>query len=240
MTTLKAHRVTVLTLSAVAVIGLLAVPGNASIPNRNTSITAKLSITAHAVLPPNSDAYGHTYQEWSALWWQWFLPLTTEEFNACAIGGLGKVAFLLAGPGACSGAVSTGTALFLPIANVECSTLEAPPFYGATENERRACAESYLPLLTAPGQILAADIDGVPIQNVSIYQTTSSDYAFTIQGPDNVFGIACASYPCTGRSTATGYYLLSAPLPPGIHTIHVVATGFGVDTTWTLAVQPGR
>jgi hypothetical protein len=240
MTIHDANRITANALSALALFGLLAAPVNASIPNRVTAVAAGSKISPDAVLPPNSNAYGHTYQEWSALWWQWFLPLTTEELNSCSIGGSGHVAFLLAGPATCAGAVSTGTPLFFPIANVECSTLEAPPFYGATASERRACAESYLPLLTAPGQTLAADIDGVPVQNISIYKTTSPDYTFTIPGADNVFGIVCGSYPCVGQSTAAGYYVLVTPLPPGVHMIHIIATGFGVDTTWVLAVRPGR
>lgn len=240
MRTQAAQRITANAVSAIALFNLLSAPVNASIPNRITAVAAKSKIAAESVLPPNSKAYGNTYQEWSALWWQWFLPLTTEEFNACSIGGSGQVAFLLAGPAVCGGNVSAGTPLFFPIGNVECSTLEAPPFFGATPSERRACAESYLPLLTAPGQTLAADIDGVPIQNISIYNTISPDYTFTIPGPDNVFGITCGSYRCTGQSTAAGYYALVTPLPPGTHTIHIVATGFGVDTTWVLSVQRGR
>ena len=67
------------------------------------------------------------------------------------------------------------------------------------------------------------------------------DFNFTITSPDNVFGIACPSslYPCTGQATGAGYYLMLAPLPPGTHTIHIVATGFGIDTTFTLSVTPG-
>jgi hypothetical protein len=230
-------------LIAVAILQLFPTASNASIPNRTTatrSATEKGENANPTVLPPGSDSHGKTYAEWSAAWWQFFLPLTTEEFNACSIGTSGSVAFLLLGPATCAGTVKTGTAVFFPIANVECSTLEAPPFFGATAAQRKACAESYLPLLFAPGQKLTAEVDGVSIQNVTSYLATSPDYTFTIQSADNVFGISCASYPCSGQSTATGYYLMLTPMPPGTHTIHIVATGFGVDTTWTLAVHPGK
>lgn len=230
-------------LTGIAIVQLFAGSVNASIPNRTTAARAAASrskFTNQMVLPPRSHPYGNTYEDWTALWWQWFLPLTAEQFNACSIGGSGSVAFLLAGPPTCSGTVSTGTALFFPVANVECSSLEPPPFFGATADQRRACAEGYLPLLFAPGQTLSAEVDGIPVQPITEFDAVSPDFTFTIPGPDNVFGIACASYPCTGQSTAAGYYLMLTPLPPGVHTIHLVATGFGIDTTWTLAVQPGR
>jgi hypothetical protein len=217
-----------------AVLQLFAGGAKASIPNRTTAArTAAIrgAFSNQMVLPPGSHAYGDTYQNWTALWWQWFLPLTTEEFNACSVGTPDSVAFLLAGPATCSGIVPTGTPLFFPVANVECSSLESPPFFGATAPESKACAESYLPLLFAPGQTLTVVIDGTPVQNITGLLATSPDFTFTIPGPDNAFEITCGSYPCTGQSTATGYYLMLTPLPPGRHTIHIVAMGFGIDTT---------
>src|SRR5579872_6534598 len=211
MTTHIANRIAGRLLTSIAIVQLFAGSVNASIPNRTAAARAAASRGAFSdqmVLPPGSHSYGNTYQDWTALWWQWFLPLTTEEFSACSIGSSGSVAFLLAGPATCSGTVPTGTPLFFPIANVECSTLESPPFFGGTAAERRACAESYLPLLFAPGQTLSAEVDGNLIPSITSFGVTSPDFTFTIPGPDNVFGIACASYPCTGQSTAAGYYLM--------------------------------
>ena len=126
------------------------------------------------VLPPGSSPHGKTYEEWSALWSQWFLPLSRAEFDACSIGRFGSVAFLLTGPPTCAGTVATGTTLFFPIADIECSSLETPPFYGAMPSERRTCAEGFLSLLFGPGQTLAVAVDGAPIHNLTSYGATSA------------------------------------------------------------------
>jgi hypothetical protein len=185
------------------------------------------------VLPPVSSAHGKTYSEWSVLWWQWFLPLTAAQFNACTIGdGGGHVAFLLAGPSACAGTVAPGTSLFFPVASVECSSLEAPPFFGATAADRNTCAKGFFDALA--GGTLTVKIDDTELQNLTAYSTISPDFPFTV-GPDNVFNISCSGS-CTGASTGYGYYLMLNPLPPGSHTIHIVAGNYGIDTTWQLTV----
>jgi hypothetical protein len=185
------------------------------------------------VLSPVTSPYGKTYSEWSVLWWQWFLPLSSTQFNTCAIGqGANNVAFLLAGPPSCAGTVPSGTALFFPVANVECSSLEQPPFYGADADARETCAKRFFHKLQ-DGSV-SFQLDGVSVQSITSYHTESPDFSFTV-GSDNVFNIPCAGS-CTGQSTAFGYYLMLAPLPPGTHTLHMVAPNYGIDTSWVLVV----
>jgi hypothetical protein len=236
------QRMTGYLLSAVAAIQLFPAVSNAAVPNRATAARAAAAApnSNPRVLPPGSSPHGKTYEEWSALWWQWFLPLNFGDYTACSIGRFESVAFLLTGPPTCAGSIPTGTTLFFPIATVECSSLEPIPFFGDTPIARRTCAEGFLPLLFGPGQTLAVEVDGVPIHNLTGYGATSTDFNFTITGPGNVFGIPCPSPPCTGQATGAGYYLMLAPLSPGTYTIHIVATGFGIDTTFTLSVTPGR
>jgi hypothetical protein len=143
------------------------------------------------------------------------------------------VAFLLAGPPACAGTVRLGTSLFFPAGNVECSDLEADPFHGADAAARDSCAKGWLDFLLTGA--LAVEIDGEPVHNVTNYLAASGDFDFTV-GPDNVFGIACSGA-CSGKASGYGYYLMLAPLPPGTHTIHIVAAAAGIDTTWTLTVR---
>lgn len=99
------------------------------------------------VLPVESRAFGRSYGEWSAAWWQWAYgipvpvnPLFDETGARCGTGQSGKVWFL-AGVFNASGTavrndceVPTGTALFVPILNGECSNVEGN---GTTEPEWR-------------------------------------------------------------------------------------------------------
>jgi hypothetical protein len=225
-------RITIWLLVAVAVLALAPTVSLAGIPKALPSANTAANSNP-TVLPPNSMPYGKTYSEWSVLWWQWFLPLTAAQFNACTIGHSDNVAFLLAGPPTCGGTVLPGTSLFFPIANVECSNLEPPPFHGDTARERNNCALGLFQSLTGT---LTLEIDGKALQNLASYTTVSPDFAFTV-GSDNVFGINCPSGSCPGRSTGYGYYLMLAPLQPGMHTIHIAASAYGIDTLWTLTVR---
>jgi hypothetical protein len=42
-----------------------------------------------------------------------------------------------------------GTSILVPLINIECSSLEPPPFFGATPAERRTCAEGFADAFTA-------------------------------------------------------------------------------------------
>src|SRR4029450_3768987 len=135
--------------------------------------------------------------------------------------------FLLAGPAECTATVLPGKALFFPIANADCSSLEPPPFHGDTPAERDTCAAN---LISGVGT-LNVKIDGVNVDNPNGYQVVSPDFPFTV-GPDNVFGIPCPStssntgnVECSGLASANGYYLMIAPLPKGAHTLQITATG---------------
>jgi hypothetical protein len=215
---------------AVATLVLIPSALFAGIPGPHTVAKAAGAGAKANELPIGSKPHGKSYEQWSVLWWQWFLPLTAAQFNACSIGQSGPVAFLLAGPLSCTGSVQPGTALFFPIANIECSNLEPAPFHGDTPAERAACAASFLSIVGTIG----VTIDGVPVRHPTSFHALSPDFSFKV-GPDNVFGIPCSGE-CSGLSSGDGYYLMLTPLPPGDHTIHITATGFGLDTTFNLRV----
>ena len=63
-------------------------------------------------------------------------------------------------------------ALLFPIINTECASVEPPPFFGATEAARRACAKSIAD--SAAG--LTARIVGVAIQNLTNYRSSSPNF----------------------------------------------------------------
>jgi hypothetical protein len=228
MTNRVCVRITIYLLIAVAAFAVAPPVLFAGISTPSAASTAASSNPT--VLPPAKPPYGRTYADWSVLWWQWFLPLTQTQISACTIGqSAANVAFLWAGPHGCLGTISSHTSLFFPIGNVDCSSLEASPFFGATPTARDSCAFTFFTQLSTG----TVEIDAVRQPN---YPTKSPDFTFTV-GSDNVFGITCNPGSCTGQATGYGYYLMLAPLPIGTHTIHILATDYGIDTTWTINVQ---
>lgn len=214
------------------IIGLTLMPAVSFSANTNPKIA-----------PPNSRPYGMTYAEWSARWWQWAISLPADhnpltDTADCSTGQLGPVWFLggpfwpAANPDVRNCNVPAGKALFFPIVDTECSDLETPPWYGATEADRRTCASTSMNTAVD----LVAEIDGVAVQNIAAYRAGSPNYYFTAPDP-NVLGIAAGS----GQSVADGFYLMVAPLPAGRHTIHFSATmldsGWSLDLTYYLNVK---
>jgi hypothetical protein len=224
MTNRVCARISVCLLVAVAVLAL--------------APTVSFGANSKPVLPPTSRPFGKTYAEWSVLWWQGFLPLTNAQFNACTIGqGPSNVRFLYGGmmnglPLVCGPQTVQSHTFFFPVGNVECSNLEGAPFHGDTAAARDNCAFNFFTQLSTGTVTLDGDLLDNLLPN---YPTKSPDFAFTV-GSDNVFGINCTSGSCPGQSTGYGYYLMLS-LPPGTHTIHIKASDYGVDTTWTLTVQ---
>ncbi len=195
------------------------------------------------VLPPTSHPYGATYSQWSARWWQWDLLLPADQNPSFDDGGncsngangqSGPVWFLTgvintSGTAVRNCTVPAAKAMFFPIINAECSTLEAPPFHGDNEAQLRACAESF-----HIGDVYAT-IDGRAVQDLNAYRVDSGLFNFTV--PDNnVLGVPAGS----GQSVSIGYYLMLAPLSIGQHTIHFGGTytdfDFTLDITYHLTV----
>jgi hypothetical protein len=145
-------------------------------------------------------------------------------------GQSGPVWFLAGvfGPAECSGTVPAGKALFFPLADAECSTLEDPPFHGDTEAEQRSCAKLSADQIVAAN--LFCEIDGVAVTNLESYRVASPQFEFTAPTPW-VFGVVGGP----GTAVGDGYYLLLRPLSLGEHTIHF-GGDFGIDTTFHLTV----
>jgi len=209
----------------VGVVVLLMVPFTVSAGNPNPG-----------VLPPNSSPNGSTYGEWSARWWQWALgqpadvnPVLDTDGEFCKQGQAGPVWFLagtFGGDADRSCTVPTGKKLFFPLNNTVCIATEP----GETAKEMRACAKKYADEVDVGG--LAAEVDGVPIQQLEAYRAASPVFDVTLPA-DNVFGVPADIY---GPAAADGYYLMLAPLSRGEHVIHFSATGF-LDVTYRITVR---
>jgi hypothetical protein len=203
--------------------------------------------TNPGIVPSNAKPYGMTYGEWSAKWWQWNLSLPVDqnpsydEGGSCSNGANGQLGpvWFLTGVNVSSGTavrnciIPAGKALFFPIINTECSTLEEPPFYGSNEEELRDCAKSF------NVSDVYAEIDGIAVQNLDNYLVESPLYTFAVP-PNNIWGLPAG----TGQSVSNGYFLMHTPLSIGEHTIHFGGTyieyGFTLDITYHLTVTPPR
>ncbi len=194
------------------------------------------------VVPRCASPFGATYPEWSQSWWLWFLHQTAYPDGVsadCSAHQLGPVWFLVGGapnnPINCT--VPFGKSLFFPIINVECSNLEAAPFYGKTAADRRTCAKNIMDTVTG----LEVKIDGVAVHNLTSFRVATPDYEFTV--PTGNIGFIPTDKSHSGKSSADGYYLMLTPLTPGKHTLHFTGTIPGFDytlvTDYTLTVKAG-
>jgi hypothetical protein len=110
--------------------------------------------------------------------------------------------------------------LFVTLRDVETSTLEAPPFFAATEAEQRSNSVWFADRIVE----VYCEINGVPVPNLHQYRFQSPQFEFTAPTPwifgnfdpgPNVGG--------TGTSVGDGYFLM-VELPKGQHTIHFGGT----------------
>ena len=175
------------------------------------------------IVPPGATYHGKTYGEWSAAFWQFALAqpveghlfLDTPEFDFSS-GQSGDVWFVGAPDGPLTRTVTlpAGKALFLTLRDVETSSLEAPPFFGATEEEQRASSTWFADHIVD----VYCEIDGVPVPNLWDYRAASPQFEFTAPTPW-IWGEV------GGKATAVsdGYFLM-VELPKGRHTIHFGGT----------------
>jgi len=197
------------------------------------------------IVKPTGGYRGSTYGERAAAWWQtmYSIPVVNGDhplLTGGAVMGENNVLFLAAAPGGVTinATVPSGTAIFVPIVNAECSTIEPAPFHGETETELRSCANGHIDNTSA----LSASIDSVPVVDVESYREQSPLFEFTL--PENnllQFQGVDAPAGTTAMSVDAGVYLLLNPLSPGDHTIHVHGTfsefATTIDTTFHISVQ---
>jgi hypothetical protein len=124
-----------------------------------------------------------------------------------------------------------GTALFIPVLNVECSDQEPDPFFGATPEERKACVEQ--PLFRIAD--LSVTVDGQSLRKLDSYVVTSPDFPFnTVAGSPTLVT-------SSGRSTSKGAFLMLSPLSAGKHDITFMGSfpeaGFTASATYHIVVK---
>lgn len=165
-------------------------------------------INPHGI-PATANAFGKTYGEWSAAWWQWALSIPANEHplfekGNCATGQSGPVWFI--GGKFCASSsdigcvdpmnikversctVPAGTALFFPILNGEDSIIEELNFMpNPREADLRANVKSWL-TPSPDGFKATATVDGKPLRPVRI--CVSGDACVAAESPLFTFKLA--------------------------------------------------
>jgi hypothetical protein len=204
------------------------------------AITQDASPTAGGVtiLEPDESYAGATRGEWAARSWQWVVSLPAEVnpgFNpsgpGCGYGQSGPVFFLTGSftpdPIDMTCVVAEGVAIFVPLGDAACTTVEAPPFFGRDEADLAACA-------AANNQVPIADvtvtINGQGIPNLEAYHTVTPAFPLTFPN-NNPFGLPAG----VALMVDDGYSILIAPPAPG--TYDLVISGPGLVWMYRLIVQ---
>jgi hypothetical protein len=213
------------------------------------------------VFPVDSRPYGLTYGEWSARHWEWLysLPVNANPiFDTADVsaGQSGQVWFLggtfaeqnengeIVGRVTRNVTIPPGKALFFPLIDAECSTIEGN---GDNEAELRSCAEFDVSFVV-PSSLFCV-IDGRSVNDLSGFAVESPLFTFGPLPDNNVledFGVN-APAGSTSPSVSAGYFVMLMPRSVGNHTLHfggkVDLTPIGgpifvQDITYNITVAP--
>jgi hypothetical protein len=150
-------------------------------------------------------------------------PLAGSRENNCLSAGHKDKVLMLwtspAPPSVCN--IKPGTPVFFFSLFAECSSVELPPFFGATEEEQRQCALDDLATLFDFDAILVS-IDGGPPVNIGLDRFLAVSGQGTVELPDpNILFVDAEEATFVGAA----YSAMVRPLPPGAHTIAVTIVG---------------
>jgi len=179
------------------------------------------------VFPPTAHPFGASLGEWQARWFTWFIespaptnPLFDETGALCGTNQSGPVWFLapVAHPGlttrACT--VPAGKGIFVLGIGNECSNIEPPPFFGATEADLRACAAEGLEAFFGDAT-QSISVDGIEVSDLDGYRTQTPLFSYSLP-LDNVYGLPPAT---ATKAISDGTAVILQPLPTGEHQIVV-------------------
>jgi hypothetical protein len=202
------------------------------------------------VFSPDAHPFGASLGEWQARWFEWFIeipapsnPLFDETGALCGVNQSGPVWFTapVAHPGTTTRActVPAGKAILIIGLGNECSNVEPPPFFGATEAELRACAAAGLEEFFGDAT-QSITVDGIEVADLDRYRTQTPLFSYTLP-PDNIYGLPPGE---ATRAISDGTDVIVKPLPPGPHrvVIHFDAPAIGgtTDVIYNLTVVAGR
>jgi hypothetical protein len=202
------------------------------------------------IISPSKTPYGMSYGEWAAAWWQWVAsvpasenPVLDDTGANAAVGQSGPVWFLAGTFGGTTERtieVPHGKALFFPIVNIFVNSqfcVEPDDNFSAEE------MAAYLDGLIDTATNLYVEIDGVQVEDLTVYRAASGAFQVTVPS-DNVwseyFGCADVTANTYGPNVADGYWIMLKPLKKGEHTItfggDISASGFSTEVTYYITV----
>jgi hypothetical protein len=224
---------------------------------------ASAAAKSPAVMPPQSSSHGHTYAEWSVLWWQWVLQTPVHAPGGavahswaindgpvdCSFGQSGHVWFLagrlrlpidpIVANRSCT--IPSGTALFFPLTDAWADNSEAPPTPDDTFTEAQLRGFIAPRVDGATGGFVS--VDGATLAGLSAsspYRVKSPVFSYTTTA-DNVIAqlLGQPGFPAreVDGAVADGLYVMLPPLSVGTHVIHFGVPG-NQDITYHVTVAP--
>jgi hypothetical protein len=236
------------TVAFVACLTVILAASGAS-PSRAQTVTPT---AASLALPPDATVGGLGLADWTARAWQRVLSFPTAVSPAfdltgerCAYGQSGPVFFLLQSPAEFGASetpenvtrtctVPLGVALYAPVLQDECSTVEAPPFHGDDEAGLRACTRAEIdrkPAADLPKMVVT--VDGQSVGDITRFRVATPMYTLLLP-PGNIIGTSTP----VADSMSDGYQVLLAPPAAGPHVVTITTPyAGGVHTvTYQLTV----
>jgi hypothetical protein len=167
----------------------------------------------------NERPFGKSWQEWTALWWQWFFSIPKENHPAYDDTGERwnvdqddpNVLFLAgttAGKAERTITIPAGKAVLFPVINFAISYSEDPGL--RTEAELITLAESNIDDIVKK----EADIDGADLLISEKHRVRSKPFNFSFP-TNNIYGVRDGST----RGVGDGYWIFLKPLCPSKHNI---------------------
>jgi len=206
-------------------------------------------------------AFGATYGEWSARWWQWVFaiersvnPLLDTTGVNCGQGQSGDVWFLAGttggGPVTRSCTIPAGKGIFFPVVNIAVNA------NWKTDTVNDLCSMTAGAIDTVTN--LKVTIDGFSVKG--LYDLRAKSPVFSFTAPEHaVFYDNLCSYPDdpsielvppvlhdSGQmqicplAVSDGYWVMLPPLRPGPHILKFSGAGgwWTVDVTYNLTIAP--
>lgn len=207
------------------------------------------------VVPPGSTSYGHSYGEWTEIWWQWALsipaadnPVLDSTGQFAGVGQSGPVWFLgstFGGSERRTLTIPANKAVFLPVYQwiFGASVGDCDPSNPGVPCDVPTLQTSAAAATTSVKE-MEVSIDGKTVRQIRDYRAFSPD-SFSVTLPDDnvpqLFGLPTPAGTYAPQ-VADGYWLMLTPLIAGKHliTVHVNPDpnyGSGFSVTYHITVQ---
>lgn len=179
--------------------------------------TTASAATSSAVVPAGGTVADHSYGQWQAISWQYQFSHTNGGSPCSTVqtpeGPVELLAGAAAGTHTYRCAFPAGRPVYAIGLDVECSSIEAPPYHGNTPAQLKSCARRNY----RGARDVTAKIDGHTVAGYRKLVTATPVFTFRL-ATKNILGSAKPS----GRSASYGEGLLLKGLSAGSHRIDTI------------------